>query len=297
MELAVIFSNVQNEVKELLKEKKKKLTYNDICHYLSIQDKNRKRELNEVLNYLIAEGIILETRKGYSLIDKKSNIIVGELRIIKSGNGYIDKYFIDKKNIGNANNGDTVAIELMYPDGKERGIVRNVLKRSNRYLIYTVDNGRLIPYKHSFSSRLKYDHKLLEGLSNGDRVGIKVSTTPKGVEYEVTDFIFVSKKEDPNIDYKTIAANNGFDYNYTKEELEEVNSMPTYVSKDEICGRRDFRDEFVITIDGEKTKDMDDAISCRRVGENYEVKVHLSDVAHYIKKGSHLYERAKKKYN
>lgn len=50
--------------------------------------------------------------------------------------------------------------------------------------------------------------------------------------------------------------------------------------------RRDLRDEVVVTIDGETTKDFDDGLSIKRVGSGYEVGVHIADVASYVKEGS-----------
>ena len=55
------------------------------------------------------------------------------------------------------------------------------------------------------------------------------------------------------------------------------------VSDEELIGREDFRDCDVITIDGVDTKDYDDAISVKKIGENYELAVHIADVSNYVK--------------
>ncbi|MCK5341224.1 MAG: RNB domain-containing ribonuclease, partial [Desulfobulbaceae bacterium] len=57
-------------------------------------------------------------------------------------------------------------------------------------------------------------------------------------------------------------------------------------------GRRDFRELPLLTIDGSQTKDYDDALHILKKGENFEVGIHIADVAHYVKPGSPLYQEA-----
>jgi len=57
-------------------------------------------------------------------------------------------------------------------------------------------------------------------------------------------------------------------------------------------GRRDLRHLPLLTIDGENTRDHDDALHLEKRGENYLVGIHISDVAYYIKPGSALFEES-----
>lgn len=60
----------------------------------------------------------------------------------------------------------------------------------------------------------------------------------------------------------------------------------------ELCGRADFRDELIITVDGEDTRDIDDAVSVRKNGETYELGVHIADVTNYVARNSPLDKEA-----
>ncbi len=57
-------------------------------------------------------------------------------------------------------------------------------------------------------------------------------------------------------------------------------------------GRRDLRSLPLLTIDGENTRDHDDALHLEKRGDNYLVGIHISDVANYVKPGSALFEEA-----
>ena len=73
---------------------------------------------------------------------------------------------------------------------------------------------------------------------------------------------------------------------------EEVKSLPMEVREEDLKGRRDLRDEVIFTIDGDDTKDIDDAISIKKEGDTYTLGVHIADVSYYVKEGSPLDKEA-----
>lgn len=285
--------NAEN-ILNCLANRKKNCNIKDIYCSLNINNEQSQKELAELLKQLVLEGKVLECKNGYCIFPQNSNLLVGPLHINNAGDGHVNNIFIDKNNLFGANNGDIVLIEIIREFlAEEKGIIRRVLKRSDSYLPYTFENGQLIPYGSLFEYKIYCDPKLFEGLENGDRVGIKLSPSPYNNAFQVEELTLIAKKDDPSLEYKSIAVQNGFDYSYTKEELDQVEEMATSITKKELIGRKDFRSEQSITIDGAKTKDMDDAIYCRKLPNGqYEVNVHILDVGHYIKKGSPLYLRA-----
>ena len=71
--------------------------------------------------------------------------------------------------------------------------------------------------------------------------------------------------------------------------------MPDAVSESDIRGRRDLRNRLTVTIDGEDSKDLDDAVSLERDGNDYLLGVHIADVANYVQEASALDREAFKR--
>lgn len=95
--------------------------------------------------------------------------------------------------------------------------------------------------------------------------------------------------------------NHNIDLTYPKAVIDEANEIPNVISeavmKEELQkGRKDFTNELVVTIDGENTKDIDDAVSLKELENgNYLLKKHIAHVSYYVKLGSAIQEEARKR--
>jgi ribonuclease R len=83
---------------------------------------------------------------------------------------------------------------------------------------------------------------------------------------------------------------------FPREVLEEAQEISPVIPKAEIARRRDFRELPIVTIDGETARDFDDAVLVRRLSHgNYELQVHIADVAQYVEDGSAIDDEARKR--
>ena len=92
-----------------------------------------------------------------------------------------------------------------------------------------------------------------------------------------------------------------FRLNFPEDAIEEAARIPDSISNSEIKKRKDVRDILTFTIDPVDAKDFDDAISFRVLKNgNYEIGVHIADVAHYVEADTALdkaaYEKATSVY-
>ena len=104
---------------------------------------------------------------------------------------------------------------------------------------------------------------------------------------------------DPGVDILSIVKGYEIPTDFPQEVTKEADKIPESVDiRSEAVikqNRRDFRDLPTVTIDGEDTKDIDDAISLVREGNKWKLGVHIADVAEYVTEGSELDKEALKR--
>ncbi|MFI5135783.1 MAG: ribonuclease R, partial [Chitinophagales bacterium] len=92
---------------------------------------------------------------------------------------------------------------------------------------------------------------------------------------------------------QSILIENGFRLRFPERVLKEAEDYPSEIGDEEIQRRRDFRETLTFTIDPADAQDFDDAISFKKIDEEwFEVGVHIADVSHYIKPNSFLDKEA-----
>lgn len=285
---------MKDRIKEILK--KQACTRKQIRKHLHLE-KAKDTILKELLREMELDGdIYLTEDNDYILFPE--NFKVAKLQITKSRVPYIiiDKkqYAIGRENLNGALNYDT----LVY--NNETHKVEKILKREFSTIVCEVIevNGvkQLKPYNIIGDLDVRIGSNDLKHLKEGDRITVDVSLE-KCENYYEGDFIEkIGTKSEPDIELKSIAISNGFQTEFPEEALEQLKTIPTEVREEDIIGRLDLRDEEIFTIDGKDTKDMDDAISIKKLENgNYELGVHIADVSHYIKEGTPLEVEARER--
>ncbi len=184
---------------------------------------------------------------------------------------------------------------LLKKEGEDINLVK-IIKRANPEVVCEVlENGKikLVGNDNIKVRCVENNFKKLK-LTPGTRFLAKISEEEFNNIYDVSYLCILGNKNDLNAELEAITYNNGFKVRYTEEETNEVYSLPTEVTKEEKTGRVDLTNERIFTIDGESTKDMDDAVSIRKLPNgNYELMVSIAHVSHYIKYEGPLFNRAK----
>ncbi|MDE5546125.1 MAG: ribonuclease R [Anaeroplasmataceae bacterium] len=235
-------------------------------------------------------------------------IMSGIVTIKNAGYGFITvegeeaDYFVKEEFLNNIYDGDTV---LFYPyfSGHRlcNGAIIKVVKRSHEFIIghfrRRIKKGK--PKSFIYSSNPRFPIKAIvkkeiPDLEEDMVVYGKLSYVGTAIEAEVLEII--GHKDDPGIEISEIALNFGFQLEFPKEVYDEIHGIKDYVEEEEYKDRRDFRNQLIITIDGEDSKDFDDAISVEKNEDgSFELGVYIADVSHYVKEGSPLDKEALKR--
>ena len=93
---------------------------------------------------------------------------------------------------------------------------------------------------------------------------------------------------DPGTDILSVVMDAGIPSEFPEKVLNQAVRVGKDVSEADRAGRKDLRDWFMVTIDGEDAKDLDDAVSLKMEGSNYILGVHIADVTNYVQENSAL---------
>src|SRR4051812_4160394 len=101
---------------------------------------------------------------------------------------------------------------------------------------------------------------------------------PRGRVFEIVGY-----EEDFGVDVEIIVRKHHLPHRFPEQVLAEAEAVEPVIPSVEIRKRRDFRDLPVVTIDGETARDFDDAVLVSRLENgNFELQVHIADVAQYV---------------
>jgi len=112
---------------------------------------------------------------------------------------------------------------------------------------------------------------------------------PRGRVVEILGY-----QDDFGVDVEVIIRKFHLPHRFPPEVLDQAQQIEPIIPAPEAQRRHDFRSFSIVTIDGEKARDFDDAVTVRQVeGGNYELQVHIADVAHYVTTDSALDQEAR----
>lgn len=293
---------MKEQIIEILKNETKAKSLIEINDKLGLTTVSELQDLERTLEEMTKDGIIHESKKHeFLLMSNTKTLKCGKISINRNGNGFVDvpgqeDIFIKSENLAGAINGDFVEIDFALNHGEMEGRVIKVLKRDLKNIV-----GEMIKIKNKLvfkpdDEKLNIIVKLTKESTRQCVEGHKVVVT---IIKETGSRTFLGKviqiighKNDPGVDILSIALRHGIETEFNAAVIKELETIPNEVKKEELKGRHDLTDKMIFTIDGDDTKDIDDAISLEKNNGNYILGVHIADVSHYVKVGTELYETA-----
>lgn len=300
-------------------EKRKKLIYDFICDefYVPMKlkelaillqvPKDQRKELKAIMDSLEAEGKVHVSKKGkYTKGEAKR--IVGTYQAHARGFGFVvvegedDDIFISEDDTNGAFHGDQVEVTIKSaPDGKRREgkVVRILSHGTTRLVGYFQKNknfGFVVPDNQRFIKDVFVPLERSKGAVTGHKVVVELTKyggdnkKPEGKIVEIIGHV-----NDPGTDIMSIVKGYDLPIEFPEKVLNQAERVAKDVSTADMAGRMDIRDWQMVTIDGEDAKDLDDAISLTKEGENYKLGVHIADVTNYVQEKSALDREAYKR--
>ena len=207
--------------------------------------------------------------------------------------------FWDNKN-GSLDQDEVEAKIVIYRWRKE-AIIQKIIKRSDRVIIWEFKANKkwdfwfVKPFNPSLKQNIFIPWKYIKDVKDKDIVAIKITKWEwKSPEWKILEVLWDKNNPESIINGYILEA--WFKLNFPRKVQQEMKELkePT---KQDFEKRKDFKKLFTFTIDGEDSKDLDDAISVEKQENNhYTLYVHIADVAHYVKNGSITQQEALKRW-
>lgn len=305
-------------------EKRKKIIYDFICDdfYVPMKlkelaillqvPKDQRNELKKVMDALVADGKVSVTQKG-KYVKGTAKQLVGTYQAHARGFGFVtvegqaDDIFISEDDANGAFHMDQVEVVITKaPEGKRReGKIVRILSHGMVKLVgYFQKNknfGFVIPDNDRFVKDIFVPLERSKGAVTGHKVVVELTSYGKdGKKPEGKVVEIIGHVNDPGTDIMSIVKGYDLPVEFPEKVLNQAERVAKDVTSADMAGRMDIRSWRMVTIDGEDAKDLDDAISITKEGENYQLGVHIADVTNYVQERSALdreaYERGTSVY-
>lgn len=295
--------NLEEKIIELLESEKIALSPFELEQKLNL-NKNEFVELIKTLNEMEQNLKIYKTKKDNYMIFENSHLKIGKIEVNPKGFGFVDigkdkDIFIPKDAINKAIHGDTVIVEItskndMDPEGRIVKIVDRKLDNMVGEFYYHKGKPYVDLDNKKMKIKIEIDNKATKGAMNGHKVIVKITNKISSDNYYKGEVLkILGHKNDPGVDILSITAKYNINDIFDDTVMEQADKLPFEVLENEIKNRVDLRNQEIFTIDGDDTKDIDDAISIDRLENgNFKLGVHIADVSHYVTEASPLDDEA-----
>ena len=300
-------------------EKRKKIIYEFICDefYVPMKlkelamllqvPKDQRDELKAVMDSLEAEGKVHVTQKG-KYIKGEAKHLRGIFQANARGFGFVtvegepEDIFIGEEDMGGAMQGDEVEVAITKaPAGRRReGKILKIVNRGTQRLVGYYQSrknfGFVVPDNERILQDIFVPAEQSKGAVTGHKVVVELTSyggerkKPEGRIVEI-----LGHANDPGVDILSIVKAYDLPIEFPEKVLNQAERVAKPVTGADMAGRKDVRDWQTVTIDGEDAKDLDDAITLTKEGDNYILGVHIADVTNYVQENSALDREALKR--
>lgn len=301
---------IKDKIIEILGENNRPPMYiEQLMEVLGISP-GEKRVLQSILDEMVKDGQIIQTKKKKYALPEKLGYIIGRIQGNPRGFGFLipddpaeEDVYISAENMNGAMHNDRVIVRLLpsvYGYPSREGEVYKVLERANKTIVGTFEgNGK---GRHGFV--VPDDPKIgmdifvpsIEGVDvkTGYKVVVEIYKWPEQRRNPVGRIIEVlGHKDDAGVDVLSIIRQYKLPEKFPAEVEAAAAEVSQTVREEDMVGRKDFRHLRTFTIDGADARDFDDAVSLEIMDNgHFLLGVHIADVSHYVKEGSPIDKEA-----
>ncbi len=299
------FNTLREDIISVLNNSEKAIDIFELQDALNIKTVEETKQLAEELEKLEDEVVIYHTNKGKYMLLENSHLRKGIMRANKKGFGFVEvdnlteDVYVAQEDMNGAIHDDIVLVEItskMTLDRLEGRVLKIIERRIQRYIgeiTFDGDIGNIKLDDSKINLEIVVPREKSLNAVDGHKVVVELGKKIDNTKYEGEVVEVIGHKNDPGVDILSIIYKYNINVDFPEEVKEEVKTIPMSVTDNDLPNRHDLRDWEIFTIDGDDTKDIDDAISIKKLPNGkYELGVHIADVSYYVKEGSPLDDEA-----
>jgi len=294
-----------DEILRLMEEEDRPVLIREVLRFLRLP-KDQRQRVKEIFRDLANEGKIVKIRGNRYGLPVKMNLVVGRVKCHPDGYGFVipekegeQDIFVSPRNLKEAMHGDRVVarVESIRKKGREGSVIR-ILERGYHKVVGKFMRGKNYSYIIPEDERIIQEVFIPEGETKRARpnqiVVAEITRYPtERVRPEGRVTHLLGYPDDPEVEPQIIIHKYDLPHRFSSAVLKEARDLPLIPSPKDYQGRVDLRDIPTFTIDGEKARDFDDAVSVQKEkDEGMKLYVSISDVSHYVEEGTALDEEA-----
>jgi ribonuclease R len=296
-------TRARQKILDLLAKKNSRLTPAEIVRRAGFS-RDDLQLVVDGLRELTREGRLVRLKKNHYALPDGRNLVTGRIQAHPDGYGFLipddksaEDLYLNRREMRRVMHGDRVVARV---DRKQRGGVEahvvQIAERGQKRLIGTYNEfngkGYLIPMDPRIGAAIPLRPSGGK-TEKGKVIAAEISrygTAMSGPEGELVQVI--GDPDNPETQVQSIVFRYGLTTSFPEPVHREVAGSSFTISEEEVAARTDLRDLPIVTIDGERARDFDDAVCVRKTGGRYELFVSIADVAHYVEPGTALDQEA-----
>ncbi len=299
------FSALEVNIISLLRNKPQFFSLQDLLNELNLNH-TQVKAIKDILARLCHRQILKCTKKKHYQFNQDAGLVQATVSMHPRGFGFAvievkdDKKensrrsdpYISRSNLGTANHGDRVLVELFgHRKNRMEARVLQVLSRAVSRLAGIFSGGRdtgtVMPEDERFTYTIMVHKENFCGARSGNAVIVEITDFIPGQRNPTGRIIQVlGDPEDLEVQTKMVISKYSLPDIFENNSLQQANSLPEKVKPDK--ARTDLRKIVHFTIDGDDARDFDDAVAIAMTPKGYRLYVSIADVSHYVEPNSPL---------
>jgi len=289
-------------IADVLRQAGRPMHFEELAVSLNTKTEAGKKRLFAALEVCVQAGEFVRNRRDEYCLRERLPLIVGTVSGHRDGHGFLHQedrtaapVILPHRQMREVMHGDRVAVRIGGQDsrGRAEGVIVKVLERGTKEIV-----GRLydesgicyvIPDNPRIAHRVLVPREHLGDAKPGQIVLVRIIEPPSRTAQPLGHVVRVlGEHAAPGMETDIAIHSHGLPFEFPVEAVREAESFGHAVNASSKRGREDLREMSLVTIDGEDSRDFDDAVWCEPVRGGWRLIVAIADVASYVESESAL---------